>query len=158
MKLYDHIDDLPIYNYLKIKKTGDLKYLCIVDDYREFKPTNYSELKIIWEGIVYQLMEKNGIPEDQQLFLNREKELVCLNIEYITTGNKELITLIEKQKKELELILKQIEKENNKSMTLDETISYVEQKNKFQFDFYKTSISRFFDHLNLIKKQRGNAN
>ena len=78
------------------------------------------------------------------------------------THNNKLITpeeisaeiLIKIKQKELQKLIDQINKQ--KSLSIDELIAQVETHYKFQIDIYKTSVTRFFTYLKLIKDAKSN--
>lgn len=76
-KIYRTIHKLPIFNYNQVMKTGDLRYLLILDDYSDLpefqerktgfmfrklimKNYDFAELKLIWETLLYEF-EKDTI-------------------------------------------------------------------------------------------------
>jgi hypothetical protein len=55
LRVYKSIDTLPMWNYIKVVETGELRYLYVLDYYDELPPQNVDES--IWEGICFQYFD-----------------------------------------------------------------------------------------------------
>lgn len=154
MRPYKHIDDLPLYNYVKIKKTNDLKWLLIAENYDSLNIDPVKDkLTDIWKEIQFQLMELNGVPDEQQIIINRQREMLLLNIELMTEDNADLINILRIKQRELNEIMDLMNK--RKTYTLDELIAHVD-KHFGQIDLHKTSVTRFFTYLKIMQDAKPN--
>lgn len=85
---YESIDDMPIYNWNKIMETGNLKWIFINGG------TVTKKIAIIWENLQNQYFDEFGLDSDYRKKLRLMKEIVRLNDEFIQTGDRFLLNLI----------------------------------------------------------------
>lgn len=85
---YDSIETMPIYNWNKIVETGELKYL-FVNGGRVTK--KHAE---VWEQIQNEYFKEFGIDPEFKKRIRLMKEVVSLNDEFIQTGDRFILNLI----------------------------------------------------------------
>lgn len=100
---YDSIDTMPIYNWNKIVETGDLKWLFVDGGRVSLKSVQ------VWYDLQDQYFKEFGVDEGFKRQLRLMKEVVLLNDQYIQSGDRFVLNLIDIA----EADLKGLKKENN---------------------------------------------
>lgn len=147
-QIYQDVDELPLFNFKKIIETKDLKYL-LKDE--NTKPT-LQELETAWTLINEQVSSISGIADHYQKWLLLHIDLENLQLDLLATRDKSLITEINIKLKQIERMQKQFDQSGG---NFDEQIAAVELFFKFHIDEQKTTVKRFFNYLNLMKKSNG---
>lgn len=147
-QIYKNIDELPIYNYKKIIETKDLTHL-LKDEKTEVEP---AELESIWAAITEQLSEFSGVNDQYQKWLLLHIDLENLQLDYLATNDRALITQINIKIKQIERMAKQFEGSGG---DFDKQIAAVELYFKFHIDERSTTVKRFFNYINLMKAGNG---
>ncbi len=63
-KVYNSIEDLPVWNFLKVLKTDDKRYLLILDNYFDLPKVDDVDLFTAWQTIQTEIVDLNGISEE----------------------------------------------------------------------------------------------
>lgn len=147
-QIYKSIDELPLWNYKKIIETKDLKYL-LRDENDE---TNGNEFESTWAAINEQLSGFVGVDDKTQKWLLLHIDLENLQLDYIATKDRSLITQINIKIKQIERMQKQFEGSGD---DFDKQIAAVELHFKFHIDEKSTTVKRFFNYINLMKSENG---
>lgn len=150
-KIYNHIDNFPLHNYIQISETNDLRYLLVLPDYFELpeidKKTD-NKLNEIWENINDEIIEYTGIPNDFKEILKVKKAIALMKVKLMMTNDRSLETLIELKERELINIFPKQKQDINESIIALELIL------KLQIDIYKTSVKKYFSYISFLKKQK----
>lgn len=85
---YDSIETMPIYNWNKIIETGELKWL-FKDGGRVCRASADK-----WEELQNEYFEEFGIDQEFKKRIRLMKEIIRLNDEFIQTGDRFLLNLI----------------------------------------------------------------
>lgn len=150
MKLYNNIDDLPLYNYYMIDKSGDLRWLLY--DFDLAKEDDIQLLLNTWDDIQYQITGFKGVSDQMQIIAQKQRELMIMRIDNLIEGKKNE-TFIMLKNKEIESMSKVTQVKENNLLYL---ISSLEIFLKFQIDFNKTSVSRFLCYLTIMENAKPN--
>lgn len=148
MKIYNTIEDLPLYNYGKILSSHDLRYLIHdidIFDLPALKEQEWKELMKAWEDLNAQIIDYVGISVEYKNILQLERDIALLEIEKIIKEDDSLETIIELKRIELNTIKPQTKQ------TIDESIIILERHYKMQIDEKKTSVKKYFAYLKHIK-------
>jgi hypothetical protein len=149
MNIYKNIDILPLYNYIKVTETLDLRYLIILPDYYTLPNIPEKELNPlikVWENINDQVTEYIGISEDMKQMLRLEKSIALLRVELMVSGDKTLETII--QLKEMELN----QMKPKTSQNIEDSIVLVELYTKLPINIFQTTVKRYYGYVKHISK------
>jgi hypothetical protein len=149
-QIYNSIDELPLWNFKKINETKDLNYL-LKNENTKAKP---DELEKAWGHVTDELNKIQGVGDQVQKWVLLQSDLERLYIELLVSNNKSLLTEINIKKRQLERLEKQFEGSGG---NFDEQIAAVELFFKFHIDERQTTVRRFFNYINLMRKQSGNG-
>lgn len=98
---YSSIEEMPIYNWNKIMETGNLKWV-FVNGGRVTR-----KIAEVWEDLQNQYFKEFGVDPEYKNKLRLMKEIVRLNDEFIQTGDRFLLNLINIAEIDLKSIDKQ---------------------------------------------------
>ena len=126
------IEEMPIYNWIKICETGDLKYI-----YK--KGGRVSEKTALhWLDLQQQYIDEFGLDEDYKKQLRIIKELTRLNCDYVLKRDRFLLNLIKIKEAELNTVNIQ------KAYGFYQIKDYVEKYKGFKVDPKKTTVIEWF--------------
>jgi hypothetical protein len=148
MKLFEYLDKLDLYTYLKVKDTGDISLLRSVFNFRD------ERLKEIWEEIELQVVEVIGVGDVGEVLMNLESELLYMKNEYIINGERDILTEINMKSKEIETIKSKM----ISGMSPFETVIVLEKYYGFEIDEKKTNVRKYLDRLNYMLKNGDKSN
>lgn len=147
MTFYKDIKTLPLLNYIMLSSTGDLRYLVKGDDL----PTifNFNKLNAIWEDIQKQIQDKNGVSDEAQILLEKQRDVAILYCEVVGNNNKDLLHTYNKVKKEYESMIK-----SNDVSSFDwfDHVSDIEMILKFQINLKDTPVAMYLSYVDKAKK------
>ncbi len=136
-RYYNHIDELPVYNWWRIHQTNDYSFLLL-------KPGSYGSqylMSVLWKKLYDQYFEKFGLGENFIATLEKKKEIALLKCERWITSDKSLETFIKVAEVELE------EMQSLNAGDFLETKAYIEKVLNFQINMKQTSVSEFYTYL-----------
>ena len=155
MKYFESLDDLPIYNFWKIRETGDLVYL-----FQEWKSdeAEAASKRRVWRSVLVDLWRKmdaefieNFAMTDE--FFNRlliEKKIINLQLEYMISKSSVVRARLKGEQQKLEL---NYHNEESKPVKLHEFIAGIEKYIGFQIDEKKISTNKVYSYVNQMKEQ-----
>lgn len=155
MKYFESLDDLPIYNFWKIRETGDLVYL-----FQEWKSDEVeaASKRRVWRSVLVDLWRKmdaefieNFAMTDE--FFNRlliEKKIINLQLEYMISKSSVVRARLKGEQQKLEL---NYHNEESKPVKLHEFIAGIEKYIGFQIDEKKISTNKVYSYVNQMKEQ-----
>jgi len=161
--LFDCAEMLPIWNYEKIKKTGDKRYLIKLDNYNKLPENGISkdELESTWDDISFELVEEFGISEQTRRLIDYQRQLLKFRWHYEIEGKKIFLNRI----REVENKIKDIIDLKSGGQKFEKQVAILESFFKFPFDVFKMSVLRYFTYIELydeqiteLKQQRGGKN
>jgi len=140
-KHYRNIDELPIYNYFKLLETGDTRYM--MHEYKKY-PVKFDK---DWKNCLDEIGNKYESNHRYLKLLYKERELVLLNIKYIKTQDRKLLTHIRILEKEIDKL-----NEGNQEQNYLEQITIIEEYYKIKFNEKLDSIAKFLTYKNRYLK------
>lgn len=84
--LYRSIEDLPMWNFRKVISTGDIRYLYILEYYKDLPKEHPKYEK--WDDIFWEYIEAKGVDNNFKLRLELKAKLAILENEEICKGKK----------------------------------------------------------------------
>lgn len=149
MKYYNSIENLPIWNFYKVKETGDLSYL-FVDE----KQHGEAMLKAIakevfeaWRAIDDRFLFEFGLSEQYVNRLILEKKINELELDVLIYNNSISRARLKAEKAKVEGI-----KEGEGKADLTEVLVNIEKFMSFSIDDKKVSVNKFFGYINLMRR------
>lgn len=155
MKYFESLDDLPIYNFWKIRETGDLVYLfqeCKSDEAEAASKRRVwrSVLVDLWRKMDAEFIENFAMTDE---FFNRlliEKKIINLQLEYMISKSSVVRARLKGEQQKLEL---NYHNEESKPVKLHEFIAGIEKYIGFQIDEKKISTNKVYSYVNQMKEQ-----
>lgn len=144
--LWTTIEEMPYWNWDKIYETGDLKYL-----FKSCEGVVTKRLEDVWSDLQQQHMDEFGTEDSLRTRTRTIKKLNDLNLEYIETGDRHLLNLINIQESKL-----QEHKDNHFSMY--KVLDVITTHKGFDIDPKKYTVIKWFYTLKNMSKQDGTSN
>ena len=145
MSYFDSIDTMPIFNWDKCQQ-GDLTFTRIDDK----DVSEHLDAKA-WQLLNYEYMEVFGISRSHTKYLMLQKQLICLELELIETGDKFIKNKIRQVREDLQILF--VEDEGKKGMTIDQSMVYLSKFMGFRLDKRSMSVKEYFTLLNEYGKK-----
>jgi hypothetical protein len=150
MTFYNDIKTLPLLNYIMLSSTGDLRYLAKSDEL----PTifNFNKLNLIWEDLQKQIQDKNGVSDEAQIILEKQRDVAILYCEVVGNNNKSLLSTYNKVRREYESMIK-----SNDVSRFDwfDHVSDIEMVLGFQINLKDTPVAMYLSYVKKAKKING---
>jgi hypothetical protein len=148
MKVWDSIDDLPIFFYNKINETGELSYL--VEGWQGVEVDKKTKLKLqpAMENVELEMFQMMGSEPQYQLYLDDLKRLYISKIK----GAVENDTLAKINTKVYESELNK-----NKSVKFHDTMAFIHKSLSTYIDPKIMSTRYYYTHLNILSKKNNNG-
>lgn len=144
---YEHIDELPIYNWFKIHETKELKYLCKTE--KKLKTSELNTLPKLWETICNQYIQSFGFGSNQLKVWKKEKQIALLCIERCETEDETIGTFIDIAEAELERMQK---KNKNIDTNIYEIKSQMEKGLGFTINMKQCTVIEFYSYQKTLEK------
>jgi hypothetical protein len=147
MEYFKSIDTLPIWNFYKVKESGDLRFMFKDEaDYEvsEIRTKLLAEMLEVWKQIESDFTNDFGMTEN---FINRlilEKRVMRLELDYYCNKTAGAKGRFEQEKR-------MFESGGDVKFSFEETIANIEMFAKFSIDERKCSTKRFFSYINLMR-------
>lgn len=135
-KIWDSIEEMPVYNWVKILETGDLKYL-----YKEEEGKVTKRLQDIWLDLQQQYIDEFDFDEKFKARMRIVADIATYNCEFVLTGDRMLKNYILMSQKDLENLDKE------KAHSFYEVLDYVEKYKGYQIDPKKITVIRWYHTL-----------
>ena len=148
-KLYKSIDDLPQWNWVQIHKTDNLAYLKKLDSYRKIEKEVTNELQDLWQTIYDEYLEEFGLSKEYIEHLNKKKEIARLKKEYILTGDRNILNLIDIE--EAELIDSYTKTE---SQEFESVVVGIEKMQGIRIDPKKITVYQYNNYIRNLKEKK----
>lgn len=149
-KHFNSLSTLPIWNFFKIKLTGQLIYLLDIENHEEIK-VKKEELQFlhgIWEKLEAEFITRFAMNQE---FINRcliEKSILLLKLEQLTSNDPFIENRIKAEEMKLEN-----EQQQKGEFDIDKTVGHVEKFMGFQIDVFNTPIAKLYSYINQMKDQ-----
>jgi hypothetical protein len=145
-KVFKRLEDLPAWNFDKIQKTQELRYLLHLNDYHEtemsFDEKESRKLIETWIELYFEYLDKFGITEKYKNRIELERDAVILEAELALGGDPIKKTWLNIKNRELKELKE--ETENSKSVTFEEEIIVLMKWSGVPIDSRKINSLRFF--------------
>lgn len=147
LELYTTIEDLPIGNFQRIMKEGDLKYMI---QKGKFKKKHLPKLEKAWINCYNQYLQTFGLNKMYLLVLEQEEKITKLICDRWIKDLKHLNGIIKHEEqvlKEMVLPTKGVKK------SFEEDLVIIQKHNGFVIDPKKTSVKMFFTYVKMLEKE-----
>ncbi len=147
LELYTSIEDLPIGNFQKIMKEGDLKHMI---QKGKFKKKHIPQLEKAWINCYNQYLQTFGLNKMYLLVLEQEEKIAKLICDRWIKDLKHLNGVIKHE----EQVLKQmILPTKGVKKSFEEDLAIIQKHNGFVIDPKKTSVKMFFTYVKMLEKE-----
>ena len=150
MKLYETIEEMPIYNWFKIVDKSDYSFM-LVDPKKDLTQEELADCYTQFEKLYSEFIDEFGLSETFIEVLDLKRIIMLHKIDMAITGNMTKKVHI----KIAELDLEKLMKQQNKTET-NLTI-VIEKHMGFQLDEKKVSVKKFYQYLQDINRSNGRA-
>jgi len=147
LELYTTIEDLPIGNFQRIMKEGDLKHMI---QKGKFKKKHIPKLEKAWIDCYNQYLQTFGLNKMYLLVLEQEEKIAKLICDRWIKDLKHLNGIIKHEEqvlKEMVLPTKGVKK------SFEEDLAIIQKHNGFVIDPKKTSVKMFFTYVKMLEKE-----
>jgi hypothetical protein len=149
LNTFKSIDDLPQWNWVQIHKTDNLAYLKKLDSYRKIEKEVTNELQDLWQTIYDEYLEEFGLSKEYIEHLNKKKEIARLKKEYILTGDRNILNLIDIE--EAELIDSYTKTE---SQEFESVVVGIEKMQGIRIDPKKITVYQYNNYIRNLKEKK----
>ena len=147
LELYTTIEDLPIGNFQRIMKDGNLKHMI---QKGKFKKKHIPQLEKAWINCYNQYLQTFGLNKMYLLVLEQEEKIAKLICDRWIKDLKHLNGIIKHEEqvlKEMVLPTKGVKK------SFEEDLAIIQKHNGFVIDPKKTSVKMFFTYVKMLEKE-----
>lgn len=144
-KYYEHIDDMPLYNWRKVQEDQDYRYTRLEDIYK-YKETTTDY--IAWDKVYESFLDSFGVSEYYVRILEIKRMKALAQCELVITGDRSNNNTIKRCDRELKEIM-----ERDNDMTLGDCISYVSKWQGFPVRQKQTTVREFYETLETMRKE-----
>lgn len=147
MKLYNSIEEMPVYNWFKCIDVKDYSY-CMVDRITTKYPygLHIQKCKECFSNLYNEFLDTFGINESLKQVIELQNEITILKIDKVLTENNSLQTFIE---------LKQIELDELINVKAEKTKTYkveIEKFLGFRINEKEVSVKEYYEYLEALKE------
>ena len=140
--MYSSIDDLPVFIFNKINKTGDLNLL----KKGSLKKVNQKQLEQTWAKIYNEFIKEFGISDKFKEWIEKQKQVINHYCQAYVHGQKHELNFARIKEEEARLLLAEEE------MSFEEVFSSVSKFMGFRLPFKETTVREFYGYLKLMEK------
>lgn len=152
-KYFQTIDELPVFNWWQIHKTGDLSYL--LESRRKISNREANKLILTWKKIYDDFLEKFGFSEEFLSILRKKINIAVMRAEMAENKDRSMLTLIEIEELELEQMTKPGEQ---KEVDFFDIKAIVEARMGFKLDIKTCTVAEFYTYMKLVRKNGKKGN
>ena len=138
-RLWQSIEDMPIYNWIKILETGDLKWLFVKN-----KGRVSSRSQEHWMELQQEYLDEFGLDEQYKQRLRLTQKLTNLNLDFVFTGDRFTLNLIKMSEADIEAL------NQGESVKFYQVLDHVEKYKGFAIDPKQTSVIKWYYTLKNI--------
>jgi len=147
LETYNSIEDLPIGNFQRIMKQGDLKHMI---QKGKFKKKHIPQLEKAWINCYNQYLQTFGLNKMYLLVLEQEEKIAKLICDRWIKDLKHLNGVI---KHEEQVLKKMILPSKGVKKSFEEDLAIIQKHNGFVIDPKKTSVKMFFTYVKMLEKE-----
>ena len=140
MKLYNSIEEMPVYNWFKCIDLKDYSY-CAIDKIN----VDLEKCKEAFSNLYNEFLDTFGINESLKQVIELQNEITILKIDKVLTENNSMQTFIE---------LKQIELDELINVKSEKTKTYkveIEKFLGFRLNEKEVTVKEYYEYLEAIK-------
>ena len=144
---FTSIDEMPIYNWLKIQESNDLTWVMKVKG-----DATKKQLLILEDSLkkmTDEYIDTFGISDSYRKILRLRGEIACMEVDYCLTQQRSLLTFINVKKKELESIFRNNEKSDSMSVQVH-VRKYLGQS----VNMRETSVKEYYSIIREIEREQ----
>ena len=147
LETYNSIEELPIGNFQKVMKNGDLKQMIVKG---VFKKKHIQQLENAWINCYNQYLQTFGLNKMYVLVLDQEEKIAKLICDRWIKDLKHLNGVIKHE----EQVLKQmILPTKGEKKSFEEDLAIIQKHNGFVIDQKTTSVKMFFTYVKMLEKE-----
>lgn len=148
IKLYQSIEELPIWNFDKMMKGETLKYIC--KDPNKYKEDEQTLIKAgeQWIKLYDEYLAHFGLSTSYEKILSQEDKITRLIIQRWLKEDKSLETIIKIEQGKLN----ELNGKKKNSSTFEEDVAVIEKYRGIGIDVKKTSVKMFYTYVKLMEK------
>ena len=147
LETYNSIEELPIGNFQKVMKNGDLKQMIVKG---VFKKKHIQKLENAWINCYNQYLQTFGLNKMYVLVLDQEEKIAKLICDRWIKDLKHLNGVIKHE----EQVLKQmILPTKGEKKSFEEDLAIIQKHNGFVIDQKTTSVKMFFTYVKMLEKE-----
>ena len=143
--VYRSIEDLPVWNFHQVNKTGDLGFL-----YREYQKATDRKLLEYWQIIFDEYIQDMGISQVFKDYLRLKIRALEFYKQAYVDGEKYKRVLAQIKEQEAEALL-----EKEKEQSIYDVASYLTKMGFGNLNLKEISVKQFNAHLKLAQKNNG---
>ncbi len=148
-KAYDHyktIDEMPIYNWLKVQATNDVRWVLHI--YRDCPKKQMVILQEAQTKMTNEYIDTFGMSEEYVKILELTRDIRVLELKYMEDGNKVHLTMIEYNQAKLKVLRSRLNKGDAEAVKV-----HVAKYLGFQVNFKQMTVREFYSALKEIKHE-----
>ena len=144
-KRYEHIDDMPLFNWRKVQEDQDYRYTRLEDIYKgEEEPEDY----LAWDKVYESFLETFGVSEYYTRILELRLQKAIAQCDLVITEDRSHNNFIKRYDREITELMNR-----DNDMTLGDCISYVSKWQGYPVQQKKTTVREFYETLETMKKE-----
>lgn len=136
--LYQNIDELPVWNFDMVNKTGDFKYLS-----KDLNVKVTPDFENVWEKIFNEFIEEFGIDDNFRMVLKYQLEACKNRMNAYCNGKKHELTFANLNEIKAEQLMK------GSDITLGKVAAHLSQKMGFRVNIREVSVREFYNYLKI---------
>jgi hypothetical protein len=145
LRTYEDINDMPLYNWIKLEEEKELKYVCINRKYYVF----CKKVAKAYMKMQSQFFERYLVKTKYIEYLRDLQRLNNSKCDAYMDEDRSKITIFESKERNFN----EKWKKNETKTDMYELISMVEVELGFQVDIKKMTVGSFYNHLNIINRK-----
>ncbi len=151
LSVYDSIEDIPIWNWVKINENKNLNYLYKDERNHKFRAFPI-ELHDVWLDLNQQLWDEFGVSQTYKRYFHLMKRRIVLRSDLIITGNTYLENEIWLIDQDIKRLFDTKVKEN-----FSKTFWRIRMYTKLNLDPKKISVKEYHDLIGVINSEAKNS-
>ncbi len=142
-KHYKGIEDLPIFNFFKIREKRDLRYLIKCDPFEIDSREHHPILEEVYDQVLTEYYDEFGVTTEHKEDLRTRMKIAVLESKLARTNDRRHKTMIEILKTKIQ---------KNISVSLETQIDQIEKaRNGQPLDPHRVSVKQFFTYIKNLK-------
>ena len=148
-KYWESIEIMPLYNWHKCME-GELQYVQ-KELSLEFTEKDKVEFEVAFEKLYTEFSDFKGVAKSKQKIFNAIKKKALLECDYLRTGNRMNITLIEIEEQKIKTI--QEEQTESSQFSIEKSLVVLSKWLGYRLDWKQVSVKEFYIIIEEYGKQ-----